>query len=95
MAVYNSAVPPDYPLQAIAGMHFHLYYGTKDTLMGERDVHRLEDNLRYTNSVHVTELAHFNHLDYIFGNNVTDILYRPVMDVMLNRLEEEREDHDA
>lgn len=86
MAIYNSPLPPDYKLQTIKGMNFHLYYGTMDTLMSKRDVLRLEDHLRYKNSVSVTEIPLFNHLDYMFGCNVTEILYRSVIDLMVSRL---------
>lgn len=92
MEIYNNPLPPDYPLQVIKGLKMHLFYGTKDTLMAKRDVHRLADHLRYTNDVYVTEIPDFNHLDYIFGRNVTEILYQGVLEEMLNNVQEEQEE---
>lgn len=78
MAVYKSRSPPDYPLERIKGMRFHMYYGTTDTVMAKKDVYKLVDRLRERNHVQVTEIANFNHLDYIFARNVTEILYESV-----------------
>lgn len=94
MAIYNTPVPPDYPLQVIRGLDLRLFYGTKDTLMAKRDVERLADYLRYSNTVQVTQIRDFNHVDYIFGSNVTEILYRPVIDIMLNNAQESEEDEE-
>ena len=81
--IYNNPTPPDYPLQLISGLKFYFFYGTRDTLMAKKDVTRLADHLRYRNDVHVEKLKDFNHLDYIFGSNVTEILYRPIVDQIL------------
>lgn len=78
MAVYRSRTAPDYPLDRISGLNFHLYYGTTDTVLARKDVLHLVDHLQGNNSVQVTEIPNFNHLDYIFANNVTEILYRSV-----------------
>lgn len=77
-AIYKSRTPPDYPLDKIKGLNLHLYYGTTDTVMAKKDVYRLVQRLKDRNSVSVTEIPNFNHLDYIFASNVTEILYRPV-----------------
>lgn len=82
--IYNNPVPPEYPLTLISDLKFHLIYGTKDTLMAVRDVQRLANYLRFTNQVDVLELPNFNHLDYMFGNHVEDILYRPLIDILLD-----------
>lgn len=51
--------------------------------MAKKDVFRLVDELRGSNnSVQVTEIPNFNHLDYIFASNVTEILYRSVFQAM-------------
>lgn len=93
MAVYKSRTPPDYPLDRIQGMNFHLYYGTTDTVMAKRDVYKLVERLQERNSISVTEIENFNHLDYIFASNVTEILYRPVFRAL--QLLESGSDHDA
>lgn len=77
-AIYNSRRAPDYPLDTIKGLNIHMYYGTTDTVMAKKDVYRLVEHLKDRNSITVTEIANFNHLDYIFASNVTEILYRPV-----------------
>lgn len=82
MAVYQSRTAPEYPLDRIQGMNFHMYYGTTDTVMAKRDVYQLVDRLKGRNSISVTEIPNFNHLDYIFASNVTEILYRPVFRAM-------------
>lgn len=78
MAIYKSRTPPDYPLDRLEGLNIHLYYGTTDTVLAKEDVYRLVDELKGKNSVQVTEVANFNHLDYLFASNVTEILYRSV-----------------
>lgn len=82
MAVYKSRSPPDYALDRLKGLNFHMYYGTTDTVMAKRDVYRLVAKLKDQNSVQVTEISNFNHLDYIFASNVTEILYKPVFHAM-------------
>lgn len=76
--IYKNRTPPDYPLDRISGMNFHFYYGTTDTVMAKKDVYKLVDHIIERNKVKVTEIANFNHLDYLFATNVTNILYRPV-----------------
>ena len=79
VAVYKSRTAPDYPLTRIRGLNIHMYYGTTDNIMSKRDVYRLVEKIKDQNSVTVKDIPNFNHLDYLFATNVTEILYRSVL----------------
>ncbi|XP_064551363.1 lipase 3 [Drosophila montana] len=78
---YGSAKPPAYKLANI-NCKVALYYGQNDVLTAVKDVQRLRDEL--PNVVHDEKLAYkkFNHLDFIFANDVKELLYDSMFQVM-------------
>lgn len=77
---YGSYSPPNYDLKQLkAPLHF--YYGTNDRLSAVTDVMKLaglvpKSTLKVNYKV---PHEHFNHLDFIWGTNVKELLYDKVI----------------
>lgn len=78
---YGSVKPPAYKLANI-NCKVALYYGQNDFLTAVKDVQRLRDEL--PNVVHDEKVAYkkFNHLDFIIANDVKELLYESMFQVM-------------
>ena len=57
--------------------------------MAEKDVSLLVQVLKGRNTVERKEISNFNHLDYIFASNVTEILYLSVFKALKDGLSDE------
>lgn len=71
--------PPEYNPQ---NMHVPaaMYYGDKDFLADRTDVQYLLDNL--PNIVHQKEFPNWNHVDFVTGLNVHQLLYKDILNLM-------------
>ncbi|XP_063921728.1 gastric triacylglycerol lipase-like isoform X2 [Zophobas morio] len=70
--LYNSSLPPEYPIGNVR-IPMHLFYGNRDTLSAEKDVHYLYEQLR-TNKT-IKEVFNFAHLDFLGATHSADLYY--------------------
>lgn len=78
---YGTFRPPNYNLEQITAP-VALHYGSNDWLAAVVDVQRLASRL--PNLVEYREVPHprFNHLDFVWARNVSELLYNRVLDLM-------------
>ncbi|XP_047122052.1 lipase 3-like [Schistocerca piceifrons] len=78
---YGKATPPDYNLANVTAP-VYLFYGPNDWLAGPTDIDRLHNQLGNSKEKNQIEFPKFNHLDFIYGKDAYDFVYKPVLDVM-------------
>merc|ERR1712176_1545959 len=64
---YQQPTPPDYPLNAISGVSIALFNGGKDDLSDPEDVARLVKEVPADSLAFQKTLAHYGHMDFIWG----------------------------
>ncbi|XP_017770538.1 PREDICTED: uncharacterized protein LOC108558213, partial [Nicrophorus vespilloides] len=84
MKIYGQPIPPDYVISNIRAP-VALHYGQNDWMASVIDVERLKDEL--PNVVTVNKIAYekFNHLDFLWANDVNELLYNDLLADMLKR----------
>lgn len=83
-ARYGQVTPPEYPLEKIR-VPFAVFKGRADQFADPQDVKDLTERLR---DIIVTDYEvpdpQFGHLDFIYAFNATEILHRPMIEVLEN-----------
>ncbi|CAD6194863.1 unnamed protein product [Caenorhabditis auriculariae] len=81
-AKYGQATPPQYDFSKIAGTQIYLYWSPDDWLADEKDILAyLLPKLSSSVLIENNRLEHFNHLDFIWGLNATELIYQPTIDI--------------
>ncbi|XP_077528662.1 lipase member M-like isoform X2 [Haemaphysalis longicornis] len=81
---FAQETPPAYPLEKIQ-VPVALFRGKADVFADPRDVDDLSQKLhQVVVSDVMVEDPRFGHLDFVFGYNATDILHRPMIDLLKN-----------
>lgn len=76
---YHSTDPPEYDLKKIKSP-ISLYYSDNDWLSAQVDVEKLMKKL--PNVKEATFIARFNHLDYVWGINAPQRIYKNIVRTM-------------
>lgn len=74
--LYGSAKPPSYNLKNIR-VPVALHCGSKDGIVAVKDVDLLAENLDSVVEVH--EIEGYNHLDFLYSFDSTEVLYAPML----------------
>ncbi|XP_022340253.2 gastric triacylglycerol lipase-like isoform X2 [Crassostrea virginica] len=80
---YNQTTPPQYDPKSIK-IPVAMYYGDSDFLADRTDVQFLLDNL--PNIVHQKEFPSWNHVDFIYGINAPNLLYKDILELLQKHL---------
>lgn len=84
MAKYGQVDPPAYPLEKIRAP-FAIFQGEGDIFADPQDVDDLAERLQDVLVLkQVMPDPDFGHLDFIFGYDATDILHRPMINLVSN-----------
>lgn len=83
MKHYGSIFPPSYDLSKVTAP-VALLYSHNDWLAAEVDVLRLNDELGNSIGHFLVTDKSFNHLDYMWGIDVVEIVYNKVFSLMHN-----------
>lgn len=80
---YNAKTPPDYKLDNVnTRLPIHLYYSDFDELSTKKDVEHLASILGKRSVQHFVNLQQFAHVDFLWANNVGEVINRPVMEII-------------
>ncbi|XP_073832449.1 lipase 3-like isoform X2 [Musca autumnalis] len=83
MLRYNNTLPPKYPLENInPRFPLHLYYSDYDELATRKDIEKLSKILGNRSVDHFVGLKDFSHIDFIWGNNIDEVINRPILQVI-------------
>lgn len=80
---YGNSTPPVYPLKNIKS-RIYLCYAQNDRLTNYVDVMRLSKKLSNLVGLYKVPLDVFSHLDFIFGKDAYNLLYKPLLNVLRN-----------
>ncbi|XP_028159388.1 lipase 1-like [Ostrinia furnacalis] len=83
LIAYNSTEPPEFDLSKVK-MKSVLIVGQEDFLARDADVQRLNASLPNVAEYLVLPYENFNHVDFIWGNNMTNNFYPYVFEVLEN-----------
>lgn len=78
---YGTYKPPAYNLTAIRTPVF-LHYGQNDWLSTPKDVKRLANDIPSAIGIYRVPRAKFNHLDFVFGIDATELIYNRLLNIM-------------
>ncbi|EDV32372.2 uncharacterized protein Dana_GF15803 [Drosophila ananassae] len=78
---HGSDIPTQYNVASV-DCKVALYYGKNDRLTSVKDVQRLRDALPNVVHENLLESERFNHINFIWGNDVKTMLYDEVIEVM-------------
>ncbi|XP_017768293.1 PREDICTED: uncharacterized protein LOC108556624 [Nicrophorus vespilloides] len=81
MKRYNSIFPPNYKLKAITSP-VYLFYSSNDWLSAVKDVNRLYEQLGNVHGKFLVLDSDWNHLDYMFGIDVVELVYNRILSLM-------------
>lgn len=79
--MYHSLNPPAYNLSKIRAP-IAFYYSINDWLADVYDVYKLQKQLPNVKHAYIVPMPKFNHLDFIFANDVKKLLYDEVIKIM-------------
>ena len=79
--IYGSFKPPAYDLRRIKTPVF-LHYADNDWLSTPKDVKKLAAELPSAVGIYRVPLAKFNHLDFVFAINATELIYNRLLNIM-------------
>lgn len=79
--IYGTFKPPAYNLEAIKSPVF-LHYADNDWLSTPKDVKKLAAKITSVVGTFRVPLAKFNHLDFVFAINATELIYDRVLNIM-------------
>ncbi|XP_072399745.1 gastric triacylglycerol lipase-like [Diabrotica undecimpunctata] len=78
---YNKSTPPVYDLNKVTAC-IAIFYGEKDdiiTVKGALETIEMLPNVYYS---HKVKYPDFNHIDFLFANNASDLVYKPTVDIL-------------
>jgi hypothetical protein len=80
---YGCELPPVYGVDHLGELPFatHLFRGTKDTVMNEKDFSHLVAQF-HPQRIHTYEVADYNHLDYVWSETAHQDLYGHIVDIV-------------
>ncbi|XP_022182087.1 gastric triacylglycerol lipase-like [Myzus persicae] len=81
LEVYNCSHPPKYNLSNII-VPIAFYYAKNDILADPADVVELYSHLPNRLGLHLIKFDKFNHVDFLYSKNVTDMVYQSVMNTI-------------
>ncbi|XP_033228112.1 lipase member K-like [Belonocnema kinseyi] len=81
MKIYNSTVPPDYPLEKVT-VPIVIFQGLQDFVASPQDVEILVKKL--PNVVCRTKFPKFNHLSFTLTREVRTLVYEKIADLFIN-----------
>lgn len=81
LQAYNSIFPPDYNISKITAP-VHFIYASNDFLAAVVDVQRLYSQLPNGQELYNVPLQTFNHLDFLFGINATNLVYDRIRQIL-------------
>ncbi|CAH1105282.1 unnamed protein product [Psylliodes chrysocephalus] len=81
LQAYNSIFPPDYNISKITAP-VHFIYASNDFLAAVVDVQRLYSQLPNGQELYNVPLQTFNHLDFLFGINATNLVYDRIKQIL-------------
>ncbi|CAH0603389.1 unnamed protein product [Chrysodeixis includens] len=79
--IYGTYKPPSYKLSAIRTPVF-LHYADNDWLSTPTDVMKLAKQIPSAVGIHRVPMAKFNHLDFVFAINATELIYNRLINIM-------------
>ncbi|XP_070610305.1 lysosomal acid lipase/cholesteryl ester hydrolase-like [Erythrolamprus reginae] len=79
MEKYNQATPPVYKIEDIK-IPFALWSGGNDLFVNIKDIQALIARLR--NVIYHQHVPEWQHLDYIWGLDATEVMYMPIIEIM-------------
>ncbi|XP_050517063.1 lipase 3-like isoform X2 [Diabrotica virgifera virgifera] len=80
MQRYNSSTPPLYDLNKITAC-IAIFYGEKDDIITVKGSLETIDMLPNVCYIHKVEYPYFNHIDFIFAKNASELVYKPTVDI--------------
>ncbi|KAK9875608.1 hypothetical protein WA026_009407 [Henosepilachna vigintioctopunctata] len=83
MAHYGTDTPPLYNLTNI-DTPIYLMYSSNDYMTGPIDVVRLSKQLKNLVGMYLIPLKKFNHVDFLFGKDAVEVVYKPLIKVLKN-----------
>ncbi|XP_018568985.1 lipase 3-like [Anoplophora glabripennis] len=83
MIEYGTPTPPQYKLSNIK-RPIYLMYAENDFFASPIDVERLARKLTNLVATYKVPLNVFNHIDFIFGKDAYNLVYKPILKVMRN-----------
>ncbi|XP_049765584.1 lipase 3-like [Schistocerca cancellata] len=78
---YKQPTPPDYKLINVKAP-VYLFYSLNDWLAGPQDIDRLYTQLGNAKRKFKVAYEKFNHLDFTYGKDAYDLVYKHVLDLM-------------
>ncbi|XP_049938989.1 lipase 3-like [Schistocerca serialis cubense] len=78
---YKQPTPPDYKLINVKAP-VYLFYSLNDWLAGPQDIDRLYTQLGNAKRKFKVAYEKFNHLDFTYGKDAYDLVYKQVLDLM-------------
>ncbi|XP_055389231.1 lipase 3-like [Condylostylus longicornis] len=75
---YAQSTAPEYNISKITAP-VYIYFGNNDWLTSIEDIRRLAVRLPNLKSAYRVPYARFNHLDFMFAENVTELVYNAVL----------------
>ncbi|XP_072399138.1 gastric triacylglycerol lipase-like [Diabrotica undecimpunctata] len=80
LQTYNQSTPPIYELNKVTAC-IAIFYAEKDdviTVKGALEVIEMLPNVCYS---HKVKYPDFNHIDFLFANNASELVYKPTVDI--------------
>lgn len=81
LKLYNSITPPSYKLNNVR-CKVVLHYSNNDWLAPPADVDVLNQHLPNVLTKRLVDFRKFNHLDFVWGIDARDLLYRYILDFL-------------
>ncbi|XP_056648724.1 lipase 3-like [Diorhabda sublineata] len=81
LMIYLRATPPDYDLSEIS-TPISLIYSSNDWLAATVDVDKLAERLPNLQIKYLVPIPTWNHLDFVFGNDVPSVIYTKILEIL-------------
>jgi len=78
---YGTTTPQSYDLKQVKAP-VHIFWGENDYVVAPEDVHWLATNLGNLKSIHRVEDPKFNHIDFLYGKNVNQMVYSRIFPLL-------------
>ncbi|KAJ8675723.1 hypothetical protein QAD02_011509 [Eretmocerus hayati] len=79
--VYRTPKPPTYDLSKVQ-VPIAVFWSRNDWLVGGQDVKRFYSEIPIKIGIHEVEHKKFNHFDFLWAVNATNLVYTKVLDIM-------------
>lgn len=83
MEKYGNATPPEYNLKNI-NRPVYMMYAENDIFSSSIDVERVSRKLSNLVGMYKVPRDGFGHIDFLFGKDVVDLVYKPMLEVLKN-----------